>query len=157
MSIFSTNGVPSDYWAKPQIDGVMLILQIMSVLAIILSGGLVVNTISAVIIQQTRQIGIMRSIGSTRRQVATMYMGYIIILSLIGLLVAIPLGMIGSIALSYIAANFVNFNVGELDLPWNILLLQIGSGFAHAHGCCHIPNSSRNARSPYTMRFINPV
>ncbi len=139
MSIFSTNGNPRDYWAKPQIDGVMLILQIMSVLAIILSGGLVVNTISAVIIQQTRQIGIMRSIGATRRQVVTMYLGYILILSLIGLIVAIPLGIAGSIALSYIAARFVNFHVGKFYLPWNILMLQVGLGLLMPLGVAIFP------------------
>jgi len=69
ISIFSSNGIPGDHWAKQQINGVLLILQMMSVLAILLSSGLVVNTISAVIVQQTRQIGIMRSVGATRRQI----------------------------------------------------------------------------------------
>ena len=72
---------PGEFWAKKQVSGVLLVLQVMSVLAIVLSGGLVINTISAVLIQQTRQIGIMRSVGATRRQIVQMYLAYVLVLS----------------------------------------------------------------------------
>ncbi len=139
ISISNTNGIPGDYWAKPQVNGVLLIFQIMSVLAILLSGGLVVNTISAVIVQQTRQIGIMRSVGATRRQIISLYMAYILVLSLLGLLVALPLGMMGAGVLSEIAAGFMNYDIGPLDLPWNILLLQAALGLLMPAGVAVFP------------------
>lgn len=139
MSIFSPKGIPGDFWAKDQIDGVLLILQIMSVLAIFLSASLVVNTISAVIVQQTKQIGIMRSIGASRRQVALIYLGYVFLLSVIGLLIALPLGLAGAEALSQVAANFMNYNIGPLDLPLNLLLLQAGLALLMPVGVAMFP------------------
>ena len=119
---------PGEFWAKKQVNGVLLVLQVMSILAILLSSGLVVNTISAVLVQQTRQIGIMRSVGATRRQIVKLYLAYVIVLSFIGLLVALPLGMLGARGLVAVAADFLNFNVTVVDLPPNILLLQAGLG-----------------------------
>ena len=139
MAIFSTNGIPGDYWAKQQVNGVLLILQIMSVLAILLSAGLVVNTISAVIMQQTRQIGIMRSVGASRRQIIFIYVGYVFVLSVLGLALALPLGMTGAAGLSKIAAGFMNYDVGPIDLPLNIMFLQAGLGLLMPMGMALIP------------------
>ena len=119
---------PGEFWAKKQVSGVLLVLQVMSILAILLCSGLVVNTISAVLVQQTRQIGIMRSVGASRRQIVQMYLAYVMVLSFIGLLVALPVGMLGARGLVQVAANFLNFDVSAVDLPPNILLLQAGLG-----------------------------
>jgi putative ABC transport system permease protein len=71
VAAMSVNGEPNpnpgEFWAKDQVSGVMLGLQVMSILAILLCSGLVVNTISAVLVQQTWQIGIMRSVEHRRR------------------------------------------------------------------------------------------
>jgi len=91
MSIMSLDGTPGDHWVKKPLNGVLLMLQIMSVLAILLTGGLMVNTISAVLVQQIKQIGIMRSVGANRRQIVLLYLGYVSMLSVIGLIIAIPL------------------------------------------------------------------
>lgn len=119
---------PGDFWARRPIDGVLLVLQIMSLLAVILCGGLVVNTISAVLVQQIRQMGIMRSVGATRRQVVAIYLGYVLVLSIVALLIALPLGLLGSWGLMWVAANFLNFNISVIDLPPSIWLLQCGLG-----------------------------
>ncbi len=119
---------PGDFWARRQVGGVLLVLQIMGLMAIVLCAGLVVNTISAVLVQQTRQIGIMRSVGATKRQVIVLYSGYVLVLSLVALLVAVPLGLLGALGLSTVAGNLLNFDVSTLDLPLDILLLQSGLG-----------------------------
>jgi putative ABC transport system permease protein len=126
MSIMSMDGTPGDHWAKKPLNGVLLMLQVMSILAILLSGGLMVNTISAVLVQQIRQIGIMRSVGATRHQIVLLYLGYVSVLSVFGVMIAIPLGLIAAGWLNHLAAGFMNYNPGQVDLPWSILLLQAG-------------------------------
>jgi putative ABC transport system permease protein len=148
---------PGEFWAKKQIDGVLLVLQVMSILAILLSGGLVINTISAVLIQQTRQIGIMRSVGATRRQIVQMYLAYVLVLSVAGLVVALPLGMLGARGLSEVASRFMNYNIGIIDLPPSILLLQAGLGLLMPLGVVLIP-VRRGARiSVYDAIYQNGV
>ena len=39
---------PGQHWAQNQVNGLLLVLQVMGILVIFLSGGLVVNTISAI-------------------------------------------------------------------------------------------------------------
>jgi len=119
---------PGDHWGHNQIKGFLLILQIMGILAVFLSGGLVVNTVSAILTQQIKQIGIMRSFGAVRWQLAGMYLVKIIFLSLVGLVIALPLGLLGAWWLSEFAAGFLNFNVGIVDLPIKIILLQVALG-----------------------------
>jgi len=119
---------PGDHWGHNQIKGFLLILQIMGILAVFLSGGLVVNIVSAILTQQIKQIGIMRSFGAVRWQLAGMYLVKIIFLSLVGLVIALPLGLLGAWWLSEFAAGFLNFNVGIVDLPIKIILLQVALG-----------------------------
>jgi putative ABC transport system permease protein len=115
---------PGKHWAQNQINGFVLILQVMSVMAIFLSGGLVVNTISAILTQQVKQIGIMRSIGAVPSQIAGMYILNILGYSFIGWALAIPMGILGSYGLAKYAASFLNFSVSGLSVSLNIILLQ---------------------------------
>ncbi|MFM8320863.1 MAG: FtsX-like permease family protein [Chloroflexota bacterium] len=119
---------PSDFWARRQLDGVLLVFQVMSLLAIVLCAGLVVNTISAVLMQQTRQIGIMRSVGATRKQIILLYLQYVSVLSILALLVALPLGMLGAWGLSSVGGSLLNFRVTRVDLPLSVGLVQAALG-----------------------------
>lgn len=117
---------PGQHWAHNQISGFLLILQIMGVMAILLSGGLIVNTVSAIITQQIRQIGVLRAIGGVRRQLVAMYLVNILILSVIALGISLPLGQLGALGISRLAANFLNFNLDLFAIPPDVLALQIG-------------------------------
>lgn len=143
VATMSVNGEPNpnpgEFWAKDQVSGVLLVLQVMSVMAILLCSGLVVNTISAVLLQQTRQIGIMRSVGATRRQMVQLYLTYVLVLSIIGLLVALPLGLLGARGLLVVAADYLNFNISNVELPLSILLLQAGLGLVMPVGAAMLP------------------
>lgn len=119
---------PGEHWAEDQLQGIILILQAIGFLAIFLSAGLVVNTVSAILVQQVKQIGIMRSFGAVRIQMVGMYLINVLIFSMLGLLLAIPIGLIGAWGLSKYAAIFLNFDVGMVSLPIDILLLQVGMG-----------------------------
>jgi putative ABC transport system permease protein len=139
MQIPGSSGTPGDFWAKKQVNGILLVFQLMSILAILLSAGLVVNTISAVIVQQIKQIGIMRSVGAVRTQIVQMYLLYVLALSAVGVLIALPLGLLGSWGLTSVAAKFMNFTISRVDLPPGILLLQIGLGLGMPVGVALFP------------------
>ncbi len=117
---------PGDHWAHNQIRGFILILQIMSIMATLLSGGLIINTVSAILIQQTKQIGILRAIGASRKQIISMYLLNVLIFAVAGFLLALPFGLVGSWWLSNFAARFLNFNVTQVNLTWQVFLIQAG-------------------------------
>jgi putative ABC transport system permease protein len=140
---------PGRHWAEDQINGLLLIFQIMGVMAILLSSGLVVNTISAIIVSQIKQIGIMRSIGAVRRQIAGMYLFNVFIFTLLGLMLAIPLGLVGAWWLASFASNFANFDIQSIDLPLNVLAMQVGLGLMLPLGVGLFPVFSSTRISVY--------
>jgi putative ABC transport system permease protein len=140
---------PGQHWAQNQIHGFILILQIMGVLAVILSAGLVINTVSAILTQQIKQIGIMRSLGADRSQMVVMYLANILVLSLLGLVLAIPMGLLGAWWLSEFAAKFLNFNVTQVNLPLSVLSLQLALGLFMPLGVAMVPILSGTRLSVY--------
>lgn len=128
IAIPGINSDPGQHWAQSQINGFVLVLQVMSVLAIFLSGGLVVNSISAILSQQIRQIGILRSIGAVRRQLVGMYVANVLVLSTMGLAIALPLGMLGAWWLTNFAAGYLNFDVTAITPDLSVTLLQVAVG-----------------------------
>ena len=132
-------GDPGKHWAQDQIHGFLLILQIMSGLVIVLSSGLVVNTVSAILVQQTRQIGIMRSIGADRRQLVGMYLLNVCFFCVLGLVIAIPLGVLGGWWLARFAAGFVNFDISNLDIPVQVLIMEAAIGLIMPLGTALFP------------------
>ncbi len=140
---------PGQHWAQNQIGGMLLVLQVMGILVIFLTGGLVVNTISAILTQQIKQIGIMRSIGAVRRQIIGMYLLNVLVLSALGLLIGLPLGVIGASGLATLAGNVMNFDVQQVTLPPNIAAMQIFVGLLMPIGVAILPIVSGTRISVY--------
>ena len=140
---------PGQHWAQNQVNGLLLVLQVMGILVIFLTGGLVINTISAILTQQIKQIGIMRSIGARRKQIIGMYVLYVTILSVLGLLIGLPLGMLGAAGLAALAASFLNFTVTPITLPADVALTQIAVGLLMPIGVALYPIVSGTRISVY--------
>ena len=140
---------PGEHWAGKQINGLLLVLTIMGILAIVLSGGLVVNTVSAILNQQLRQIGIMRSVGAVRGQIISMYLLNVLVFSILGLLLAYPIGLLGGYGLAKFAASMVNFNLTSAVLPLNVFLLQTALGLIMPVGVALVPILSGSKLSVY--------
>jgi putative ABC transport system permease protein len=140
---------PGQHWAQNQIRGMLIVLQVMGILVIFLTGGLVVNTISAIMTQQIKQIGIMRSSGAVRRQIVGMYLLNVLVLSVLGLLIGLPLGVIGASGLAKLAADVMNFDVTQVTLPINIAAMQIFVGLLMPIGVAILPIVSGTRISVY--------
>ena len=84
--------VPGRHPANDLLQGFFLVLGFIGALALIVSGFLVVNTVSAILAQQTRQIGIMKAIGARNGQIAGLYLVLVLAYAVLALAVALPLG-----------------------------------------------------------------
>lgn len=116
---------PQKHWANGQSESISLILRVLGYLCIFLSAGLVVNTISAILQNQVKQIGIMRSVGAMRQQIIQMYIVSVLIYGTLALIVAIPAGLIGGWMLSANVAGLLNFDLTRLNTTFPLLALQI--------------------------------
>ena len=107
--------------------GVLLLaMSSFGLFVLVLSGILVINLLTAMMASQVRQIGVMKAIGGTRRQVAQIYFAQALFLGIAAVIVSIPLGMLGSRALCRYMAVFLNFDINSFAVPaWVYLLVAL--------------------------------
>ena len=112
----------------PFIQAISIMMGALAVLSLLLSGFLVINTISALLTQQVRQIGMMKAVGARTPQVMTMYLATVAVFGLLALAIAVPAGVLGAHLFSRFIAGFLNFDITELRLPSEVLLVEIAIG-----------------------------
>jgi putative ABC transport system permease protein len=93
------------------VQAILGILLALGVLILFLSSSLIANTLSALLNQHLRHIGVMKLVGGRRNQIFAMYIVLILAFGVIALLVAVPLGGQGAYALSAFIAQKINFNL----------------------------------------------
>lgn len=101
-----------------------LLLTTLGLLCLLLSGFLVVNTITALLAQQIRQIGVMKAVGARTGQIAGMYFGLVLLLGILALIISIPVSVLATRALVRFIAGLVNFDVASYWPPAWVFGLQ---------------------------------
>jgi putative ABC transport system permease protein len=113
------------------LTGILLLaMSSFGLFVLLLSGILVINLLTAMMGSQVRQIGVMKAIGGTRRQVAGIYFGQALFLGIAAVVVSLPLGIIGSRALCRYMAMFLNFDINSFAVPLWVYLLVAAIGIA---------------------------
>ncbi len=119
---------PQRHFLQDMMDGVGLVLAVMAVLSLGMSTILVINTMNAIIAQQVPQIGIMKTVGGLRDQIATLYLVGVAVYGVLSLMIAVPLGALGGDALARWMLAFINIPASPFGLLRQSLLYQIGAG-----------------------------
>jgi putative ABC transport system permease protein len=105
---------PGHHSAWRSMQAVFFLLAVFGYMTVLLSVFLVINTITALMTQQTRQIGIMKSVGGGTAQVTTMYLALIFGFGVVALLLAVPLANLAAKEVGAGMAGFINI----LPLPF---------------------------------------
>jgi putative ABC transport system permease protein len=100
---------PGHHFAWSVTQGVFFVLGVLGYLTVLLSGFLIVNTITALMTQQTRQIGIMKAVGGGTLQITGMYIVLILAFGLVALMIAIPLANAAAQSIGGGMAKWLNF------------------------------------------------
>ena len=116
---------PEEHYLQKTINGVGVVLAVMAIASLALSVMLVINTINALIAQQISQIGIMKAVGSTRRQITTMYLSAIFVYGFLSLVIAVPIGAYAGNALAQWMLNLLNVPVPPFEILPGVFLLQV--------------------------------
>jgi putative ABC transport system permease protein len=116
---------PGEHPANEIVQTFLLILGVLGGIALLLSGFLVVNTISAVLAQQIPQIGVMKAVGARTNQLVGMYLGSVLVYGLLALFAAIPIGALGAYAFTSYLAGLINYNPTAFRIPAEVLLLEV--------------------------------
>jgi putative ABC transport system permease protein len=103
---------PGHHFAYNISNGVFFILTVLGYMTVFLSGFLIINTITALMTQQTRQIGIMKAVGGGNSQIFIMYVVLILAFGLAALAIAIPVANSLAKTLGGGMAAYLNFHPG---------------------------------------------
>ena len=110
------------------INAVLGILMALGVLIVFLSSSLIANTLSALLNQHMRHIGVIKLVGGRNRQVLGMYFVLILVFGLLALLIAVPLGGQGAYALSAFIADKMSFTLLGYRIVPIAFVIQIAVG-----------------------------
>jgi putative ABC transport system permease protein len=119
---------PGEHPANEAVQPLLIILGVLGILSLLLSGFLVINTIAALMAQQIRQIGIMKTVGGRTSQIVGLYLSAVLIFGLLSLLVAVPLGALAAYAMSKYLADLINFDLTGFRIPPQAILLEVAVG-----------------------------
>ncbi len=108
-----------------QMDSLLFLIQAFGWLALLLSGVLVATIVSALIKQQTRQIGAMKAIGGRGSQVAAGYLAMVLLLGVVALLLSVPLSVSAGNGIANFTATLLNFDITDNSIPSWVFAVQI--------------------------------
>jgi len=135
------------------IGGIQIALSLCAVGAIVVGLFLVYNALSVSVTERRHDIGVMRSLGATRGQIAGLFSGEAIFLGLIGAIFGVPLGVgLAELAILQIedvaSAMFINDEI-KLD-RWNpvLMLTAMGAGMLTALIAALIPSIKAASDEP---------
>jgi len=84
---------PQEHWGRMFVEGATLVMQVLAVVSLFTSVILILNTLMALITQQTNQIGIIKAIGGNTATILKTYLAEVLLYGLLALLISLPLGV----------------------------------------------------------------
>jgi putative ABC transport system permease protein len=100
---------PGHHFAYTTAQGMFFVMGVLGWLTVLLSGVLIVNTVTALMSQQTRQIGIIKAVGGGTLQIFAMYVVLTLIFGLGALLIGVPLANKAAQTIGDGMAAYLNF------------------------------------------------
>jgi putative ABC transport system permease protein len=118
---------PGEHPAAQIVTSIVALMTLLGTVSLALSGFLVINTVSAVLAQHVRQIGVMKTIGARTGQLGGMYAGMVLLYGALSLLVALPLGLLGSrLFVRFLGEGLLNLRIADFTPPMSVFALQFG-------------------------------
>lgn len=121
---------PEEHWGRFIMEGIDLVLRLMAVVSLGASVVLVLNTLMALVTQQTSQIGILKAIGATQGKIVQVYLVAVLVYGLLALLIALPLGAMLAYGLTKYLLNIFNIDYEQFQYSLRACLLQVVAAIA---------------------------
>ncbi|MGA9335006.1 MAG: ABC transporter permease [Rudaea sp.] len=123
---------PGQHPHAGQMDSLMFTQGAFGALALLAVSFLIVNLITAMLISQIRQIGVMKAVGARTHQIAALYLVYSLLLGIAASAIAVPAALAIGRPYAALKADMLNFSIAGYAIPWWTIVLQIAV-------CCLLP------------------
>src|SRR5512139_3959423 len=108
--------------AQAQVDQMLGLVTALLLLAVVVAILGIVNTLVLSVVERTRELGLMRAVGATRKQVRRVVRRESVLMSLLGALTGIALGTAAGVALS---RSLVDQGITSLKVPAGTLVVYL--------------------------------
>ncbi len=123
-------------------------LQFFSVVAIFVGAFLIYNAFSMTVLERTREIGMLRTLGATRAQIMGMVLTEAFVLAVVGSAIGVAFGVVLARGLIWMLGAVVATRVDLVEVPLEGLLQSIGIGTAVTLGSAFLPARQAARVSP---------
>ena len=114
---------PDNYFLIGEIQEVTNILDMLAIVALVVSGFLVMNVVNTIIVEQKRQIGVMKSLGATRWDNFMIYAGIALLYGVFGTIPGVILGILAGSAMAQTVAPFAFTLIDEFSISTNGIVI----------------------------------
>ncbi len=121
---------PDDYFLLDEVKQITNILNILAIVALVVSGFLVTNVINTIIVEQKRQIGVMKSIGATRMDNFFIYAGIALVYGIIGTIPGVIIGVIVGSLMSHSVAPLAFTSIEGFKVSTLAVIVGVVMGLA---------------------------
>ncbi len=127
VSVRNVNAnLENTHWAQDNVTTMMLLLATIGGVALVFSGFLVFNIISSFVTKQKRQIGVMKTIGASRTQIAWIFLSLVACFGLLALVIALPASMYMAYAIAtFFGSQMMNFDIDVFRPSWWVIGLEV--------------------------------
>jgi putative ABC transport system permease protein len=130
------------------LDSYQIGLMFFSIIAIFVGAFLIYNTFSMTVVERTREIGMLRAIGMDRRQVLGLVLTEAGILSVLGALLGVVVGVLLARGLIILLGGFIAVNQNQISVTAGSLIASVGIGFLVTFLAALIPAAQAANISP---------
>ncbi|NJN99522.1 MAG: ABC transporter permease, partial [Anaerolineales bacterium] len=117
---------PDEHWGRLFVEGFNFVLQILAVISLIMSVILVTNTMTAIITEQTNQIGIIKAVGGSTATILKIYLTTVLIYGLLAFAVSLLPGAWVAYTLTRTFLNLFNIDFDSFQISTVALIWQAG-------------------------------
>jgi putative ABC transport system permease protein len=135
--------------ARASVDQLLGIVTALLLLAVVVAVLGIVNTLALSVVERTRELGLVRAVGATRRQVRTVVRRESVLMSLLGALTGLALGVATGVAL---ARALVDEGITTVTVP--VLTLVVYGVVAVAVGVLAALGPARRASKVDVLRAV---
>jgi putative ABC transport system permease protein len=137
--------IRGDDFTSTAVNGVFTIMRVVSLIALLLTSFLIINTVTTLVAEQTKIIGAMKAIGATRGRIMRSYLATIGIYGVVGTAIGIGVGIyIGYLFSLYLTSIFI-VALGPFRVEPGVLLISaaVGLGIPLAAALAPLWNGAR--------------
>jgi putative ABC transport system permease protein len=108
------------------INGMLIVIRVLALIALLLTGMLIINTITVLVTEQMRSIGTMKAIGGTRWVIMQGYLISVGVYSLVGTILGLAAGIGAGSQLAALFAGIIQIDLGHFQVsPWILVVSML--------------------------------